>query len=100
GCFGTDASIVTQCHTFVTDEAADQGDGALPLPRAGEGWGGGASAMGLPKGREPSPAALGTMLRIARGASASPASGRGGSARRAPAPKHKTTRRGASRPGR
>ena len=56
----------------------------LPLPLAGEGLGWGVSAAGLPGNtedvpvwREPSPAALGTMLRIARGASASPASGRG-----------------------
>ncbi|MGY3614778.1 hypothetical protein ACVJGD_000974 [Bradyrhizobium sp. USDA 10063] len=33
-------------------------DAALPLPLAGEGWGGGISAMGLFVGREPSPAAL------------------------------------------
>jgi hypothetical protein len=33
----------------------------------------------LPQRKEPSPAARGTMLRIARSASASPASGRGGS---------------------
>jgi len=38
----------------------------LPLPLAGEGWGGGVSAEGFPKRREPSPAALGTMLRIVR----------------------------------
>gem|GEM_PF-4494104 len=35
-------------------------------------------AEDVPTRREPSPAARGTMLRIARGASASPASGRGG----------------------
>jgi hypothetical protein len=33
-------------------------DGALPLPLAREGWGGGISAMGFSVRREPSPAAL------------------------------------------
>src|SRR6476646_7209739 len=36
----------------------DHEDGALPLPLAGEGWGGGVSAERLPKRREPPPDAL------------------------------------------
>src|SRR4051812_39620554 len=41
-----------------------------PLPLAGEGWGGGASASGLPAWREPPPAALFERVGL-------PASGRG-----------------------
>ncbi|MDD1531833.1 hypothetical protein C7U92_31925 [Bradyrhizobium sp. WBOS7] len=51
--------------------------GALPLPLAGEGRGEGVSAMGQsPRGENPHPTRR-TMLRIARDASTSPASGRG-----------------------
>ncbi|PSO24436.1 hypothetical protein C7G41_30885 [Bradyrhizobium sp. MOS002] len=57
--------------------------GSLPPPLAGEGWGEGISATGQsPRGKNPHPV-RGTMLRIARDAPTSPASGRG-----APRPRH------------